>query len=102
MTKVHLASTIVGEDGEHRTVFVAPKRKSIKDIEIERLTKDLEQTKRSLNTIFDTLANEAMPYPERVGYCKGNAAWALYVIGGARQEIAEEVARIMSDSEGGL
>lgn len=80
--KVPIVGSIEGEDGEDPLVkFNLPKRKSRKDLQIERLTKDLEEAKRGLVRICVSLDNETNEHAYRVGECQSIASWALRVLG---------------------
>ena len=80
--KVPIVGSVEGEDGQDPLIkFAKPKRKSRKDLQIEKLNRDLEEAKRGLSRICQALDDDTQEYPYRVGMCQSIAGWTLRMLG---------------------
>jgi hypothetical protein len=85
--KVPIVGSIEGEDGQDPMIkFSLPKRKSRKDLQIEKLTKDLEEAKRGLRNICEAVRADDKDYSYRVGMCHSIASWTLKVLGDSSED----------------
>ncbi len=85
--KIPIVGSIEGEDGQDPLIkFSKPKRKSRKDLQIERLTKDLEEAKRGLRRVCEAARDDTKEHPYRVGVCQSIASWSLKVLGDSSED----------------